>query len=173
VTADLGYPAARLVPAGVRVLAVAAAGGAGLLQSADGPVWGAIAAVAAALAAARADQIGSAPPLAVLLAAWAATYGGHQSPLPRTLAFAVLVLLVHESLALAADVPLQARVSRRVLARRLRHLGPGVAAAVVVAGVVAVTSRVTGSAGADVVGVLGACVVVTGLVILLRAGRQR
>lgn len=171
--AGLDSPAARLAPVGVRVLAVLAAGGAGALQSSHGALWGAIAAAVAAIAAARPDQVGSAPPLAVLLAGWAAAYGSHQAPLPRTVAFAVLVLLVHECLAFAADVPLRARVSTRVLARRSRHLTPGVVAAVAVAGVVAITSRVTGSAGADVVGVVGACVVVAGLAILLRAGRHR
>lgn len=171
--ADLTYPGARLLPAAVRALAVGAAAGAGLLTSSHGVFWGAIAAAVAALAAARPDQVGSAPPLAALIAGWASGYGSHPAPLPRTVAFAVLLLLVHESLALASDVPLRARVSARVLARRLCHLGPAVAAAVAVAGVNALTSRVTGSAGADVVGVVGACVVVLGVVTLLRGNGHR
>lgn len=171
--ADLTYPGARLVPAGVRVLAVAAAAGGGLLTSSHGVFWGAIAAAVAALAAVRPDQVGSGPPLAVLVAGWAVGYGSHPAPLPRTVVFAILLLLLYESLAFAADVPLRATASARVLARRLRHLGPGIMAAVAVAGVVAVTSRVTGSAAADVVGVAGGCVVMIGLVTLLRGGRHR
>jgi hypothetical protein len=114
---------------------------------------------------------GHGPTLVLTVAAlcWAAQYGGDAPPVPATLLLAVLLAVHHQAAALAAALPVTARVDRRLLARFGTHL----ALVLALSGLLAVPAlglaRPGGSVPLEVAG-LAAAVVATA--VLVAAGRR-
>jgi hypothetical protein len=102
--------------------------------------------------------------------AWVLHYGADAPPLAGTAVLALLLALHHQAAALAAALPVRARVERALLVRFARHgalvLGLTAAVGVVVLGL----ARPGASVPLELLGVAAAVVAVTVPVVLSRSG---
>lgn len=159
---------------GARLGALLAAVGAALLEPVPTAALVLVALFAAAASAARPTRFGAAPPLAVLLALWLVGYGTDTEPsLPRTIAFGLVLVVLHECVALASAVPASAFATAALLVRWLAHLVPEALAVVAVAGLVAITGRMAGSPAVDIIGLAAVLGVLAALMWLAYATRPR
>lgn len=106
------------------------------------------------------------------VAGWTAAYGTDADPAPaRTIAFAVALYLAHAATALAASVPLGARVEPAVLVAWTRRCAVPVAGAVLAGLAVALIARASASLVLDVLGLAGVVAALTALVWISRGNR--
>lgn len=149
-------------------LGAAAAGlGAGGL-----PMAGAVVAVLGLLAAlVRPGGLGPGVVLAGAAAAWLLRYQADQPPVAGTLLLTLALAVHHQAAALAAALPVRARVHRDVLVRFARHGGLVLALTAVVAAVALGFARPGGSAPLEVLGLAAAVAAITVPVLLSRSTR--
>lgn len=103
--------------------------------------------------------------------AWVLRYGVDQPPVAGTVLLALALALHHQAAALAAALPMRARVHRDVLTRFARH-GALVLGLTAVVGVVALGfARPGGSAALELLGLAAAIAAISVPVVLSRSGR--
>lgn len=171
------WGAARWSPAafGLR-LTLVVSGGAALALAPDGRfgVPGAIA-VAGVLgllfAVPQPEGAGPAVVLAAAALAWAARHGSESPPVGLTLLLAVLLAVHHQAAALAAAVPVTARVDRRLLVRFGAHLALLLALSGLLATLALGIARPGGSVPLELAGLVGAVLATAVLVLLGRLRR--
>jgi hypothetical protein len=105
------------------------------------------------------------------LLSWTSATGWHSTPsVWRTVLAVLAVYVVHVTSALAAFVPVEARVDRGVLVRYLRGTVPAVLAAAVLVAADLLIPRAHGSAVIELVGAVALAAVVVGVVAAIRLG---
>jgi hypothetical protein len=110
----------------------------------------------------------------VLLVVWLMGNGTDTvAPLPRTVAFAVLLLVLHECAVLTSAVPASAYATAAVMRHWLIHLAPEALAVALAAAAVAVTGRLAGSTGGDIAGLAAVLVVLVALGWFARSASRR
>lgn len=159
---------ARLLRLALLVTGVAAVGVGWSGRSGVPAVLALIGLVGVAVAVAQPYGGGPAVVLGSAALAWAAGPGGELPSVPLTLLLAVLLAVHHQAAALAAVLPVTARVDRRLLIRWARRLGLVLALSGLVAVLALGVARPGGSVLLELVG-LAAAVVATAALVL--AGR--
>ncbi|MFL6130722.1 MAG: hypothetical protein ACJ73E_16870 [Mycobacteriales bacterium] len=104
---------------------------------------------------------------------WAARHGSGSPPVGLTLLLAVLLAVHHQAAALAAALPVTARVDRRLLARFGGHVALVLGLSGLLAGLALGLARPGGSVPLELAGLTGAVVATAVLVLLGRGGGQR
>jgi hypothetical protein len=134
------------------------------------PLAGAVAGALGLLAALiRPGGLGPGVVIGAAAAAWLLRYGADQPPIPGTVALTLALALHHQAAALAAALPVRARVHRDVLARFARHAGVVLALTAVVAGIVLGIARPGGSTPLELLGLAGAVAAISVPVVLSRS----
>jgi hypothetical protein len=170
------WGAARWSPAVLALrLTLVVSGGAALAVAPDGRfgVPGMIAVAGGLgllLAVPQPEGPGPAVVLAAAVVAWAARHGSESPPVGLTLLLAVLLAVHHQAAALAAAVPVTARVDRRLLVRFGAHLALVLALSALLAALALGIARPGGSVPLELAGLAGA-VLATAVLVML--GRQR
>ena len=115
---------------------------------------------------------GSGPAIVIGAAAlaWAARHGSTLPPVTLTLLLAALLAVHHQAAALAAALPVTARVDRRLLARSATHLGLVLALSGLVAVLALGVARPGGSVPLELGGLAAAVAAVAMLVVAGRRG---
>lgn len=131
-------------------------------------VVGALGLVAALV---RPGGLGPGVLIAAAAGAWLLRYGADQPPVAGTLLVTLALALHHQAAALAAALPVRARVHRDVLVRFARHGGLVLALTAVLAVVALGIARPGGSTTLEVLGLAAAVVAVTVPVLLSRSDR--
>jgi hypothetical protein len=103
-------------------------------------------------------------------AGWLLRYGVDQPPAAGTLLLMLALAVAHQSAALAAAVPADARIRRDVLVRFARHGVLVVALSLVVGAVALALTRPGGSVPLETLGLVAAVVAITVPVVLSRLG---
>jgi len=124
-------------------------------------------------AVAQPHSAGPAVVLGASAAAWAAASGAAAPPVPLTLLLAVLLAVHHQTAALAAALPVTARVDRRLLIRTGTHLGLVLALSGLVAVFALGVARPGGSVPLELAGLAAAVLATAALVIAGRVGPAR
>lgn len=119
----------------------------------------------------RPGGLGPGVVIAGAAAAWLLRYGADQPPIAGTLLLALALALHHQAAALAAALPVRARVHRDVLVRFARHGGVVLALTAVVAAIALGIARPGGSAALEVLGLAAAVAAITVPVLLSRSSR--
>lgn len=168
---ELRVPVSRFAAGavGIRLVVVVLAAVATALVPRPGGLLVAGAVVGAVLAVAAPAFIGAFVLLFAEIAGWTSAYGTDADPAPlRTIAFAVVLYLAHSATALAASVPIGARVQLAVITQWGRRCAVPVAGAAIAGLAVALIGRLSASLVLDVVGLIG---VVGALAALVWIGR--
>ncbi|HEY6748509.1 MAG TPA: hypothetical protein VI357_22675 [Mycobacteriales bacterium] len=158
---------------GLRVLMAAAGLGAVSVGLGAGglPLTGAVVAALGLLAAlVRPGGLGPGVVIAGSAGAWLLRYGADQPPVAGTLLLALALALHHQAAALAAALPVRARVHRDVLVRFARHGGLVLALTAVVAAVALGIARPGGSVPLELLGLAAAVAAISVPVLLSRTG---
>jgi hypothetical protein len=159
--------ALRLLMAAAGIGAVTAGLGSGGL-----PLTAAVLSALGLLAAlVRPGGLGPGVVIAGAAAAWLLRYGADQPPIAGTVLLALALALHHQAAALAAALPVRARVHRDVLIRFARHGGLVLALTAVVAAIALGIARPGGSAPLEVLGLAAAVVAIAVPVLLSRSPR--
>jgi hypothetical protein len=96
---------------------------------------------------------------------WTSAYGSDAfAPVGRTVAFAVLLYLLHAATSLGASVPIEASVERAVVLRWAANCLPALGCTVAAGVAVSLLGRSSGSPALDIVGLAAVAVVLAGLV---------
>jgi hypothetical protein len=119
----------------------------------------------------RPGGLGPGVVIAGAAAAWLLRYGADQPPIAGTVLLALALALHHQAAALAAALPVRARVHPDVLVRFARHGAVVLALTAVVAGIAIGIARPGGSVPLEVLGLAAAVVAITVPVLLSRSGR--
>ncbi|HEY0167104.1 MAG TPA: hypothetical protein VGB75_08685 [Jatrophihabitans sp.] len=172
---DSGPPAWRRYPVaalGVRLVTLLA--GLAVLVIAPGshPWWVLLTVAGVLVAVASPDRAGAGLALGAGIGNWFAAYGWHATPpLAATAGFALALYLLHTSTALAAAVPLSARLRGPVLRRWTGRCAVELAVAAALAGASYGLGRPGSTSALQLLGLLGVLVLV-GIPVLL-AHRSR
>lgn len=100
---------------------------------------------------------------------WTSAYGSDAfPPVGRTVAFAVLLYLLHAATSLAASIPVEASVERAVLLRWSAGCVPALGCTVAAGFGVSLLGRSSGSPALDIVGLAAVALALAGLVWIAR-----
>lgn len=136
------------------------------------PLTGAVIAALGLLAAlVRPGGLGPGVVVAGAAGAWLLRYGADQPPVAGTLLLTLALALHHQAAALAAALPVRARVHRDVLVRFARHGGLVLALTAVVAAIALGFARPGGSTALEALGLAAAVAAITVPVLLSRSTR--
>jgi hypothetical protein len=132
-----------------------------------GAVVGGLGLVAALV---RPGGLGPGVVIAGAAGAWLLRYGVDQAPIAGTVLLALALGLHHQAAALAAALPVRARVHRDVLVRFARHGGLVLALTALLAVLALGIARPGGSAPLELLGLAAAVAAITVPVLLSRSG---
>ncbi len=160
----------RYPPAGLAVrLVIVLAGVAVLAIPAERHlVWASLTVAGVLVAATSPERAGAGLALGAAIGSWLAAYGVHGTPpLASTAAFALALYLLHTSTALAAAIPLSARLRGPVLSRWLRRCSVQLAVAAVLGAASHGLGRPDSSSALHLLGLLGVLLLVAVPALLL------
>jgi hypothetical protein len=121
----------------------------------------------------RPGGLGPGVVLGAAAAAWLLRYGVDQPPVAGTVLVTLALAVHHQAAALAAALPVRARVHRDVLVRFARHGALVLALTAVVAAVALGIARPGGSVPLEVLGLAAAVAAIAVPVVLSRVGGRR